>query len=112
MRGFLLGCIRQSCYVLLKKGTIYIYDSKKACLNNPQRPRLFFNLLSLKVARNGHYLMLSDQFAQLRLWSECEDEVQSLEGSLNFNKANLDVQQVFPKKFLELNSRIDDRLQW
>lgn len=58
---------------MLKKGTVYIYDSKRSCLNNPQKPNIFFNLNVTKIERSGHYLTLSDPCAKLRLWSLSEE---------------------------------------
>lgn len=108
----MLGCIPITCYAMLKKGTIYIYPSKRSCLNNPQKPTLFFNLNSTKIVRDGHYLSLEDPFATIRLWSAREEDVSMMEEGANYNKANLGVEKVFPKKFVELNSRIDDKMSW
>lgn len=76
---FLLGCIKLTCYVLLKKGTLYVYDSKRSCLNNPQQPKLFFNLNVTKICRTGHFLRFEDPFTTLTLWSALEEEVSMLE---------------------------------
>jgi hypothetical protein len=35
-----------------------------------------------------------------------------LEDYANYNKTNLNVQKIFPKKFIDLNSRIDEKLEW
>lgn len=67
--GKILFCIKQTCYVMLKKSTVYVYDSKRSCLNNPQKPKLFFNLNVTQIVRNGHFLTLTDPFAKLTLWS-------------------------------------------
>jgi hypothetical protein len=66
---FLLGCIKQTCYAILKKGTIYIYNSKRSYLNNPQKPKTFYNLNISKSIRNGHYLTLTDPYNKIILWN-------------------------------------------
>ncbi len=97
---------------MLKKGTIYIYNSKKSCLDNPEKPIRFFNLNVSKITRNGHYLYLQDPFSKYTLWNIHEEDASTLEDYANYNKTNLNVQKIFPKKFIDLNSRIDEKLEW
>jgi hypothetical protein len=54
---------------MLKKGTIYIYDSKRSCLNNPQQPSIFYNLNMSKIRRNGNFLTIDDGYSHTTLWS-------------------------------------------
>ena len=38
------GCFRKTVYVVIKQKTLYIYENKSNYLEQPGKPRLFFNL--------------------------------------------------------------------
>ena len=47
-------------YIVLKKATIFIYNSRKDYIHYPQKPKVFFNIMNCSFLKSRNLLIISD----------------------------------------------------
>lgn len=99
-----LGCFVQRVYVVIYQRTLYLYHNKSHYRDNPSTPFLFFNLNHMNSTLTEDSVQISNGFTQYTLKHDCPHKLLDLLEAINRGRANIGPQELYPKKFIYLDS--------
>ena len=70
----------------------------------------FYNLLTLTLTYENNWLKIKDFNIEEKLFHENEERIKDLYECITRNKTNFNIIDLFPKKFIELDERLGEKI--
>lgn len=99
-----LGCFAHRVFVVIRQRSLYLYGSKMDYINNPNSPKLFFNMNYMNSTLTAEAVKISNGFTSATLIHEDSQKLVGLLEAINRGRTDVGAEDLFPKKFLYLSS--------